>query len=345
MTEASAPAAPRAAAAPDAATGAAPRRACDAAPEPASDAAPRPGSGPVAVPSDPSGGVVRVRLDLAYQGTHFAGWARQPGLRTVQGAIEDGFATILRGPAPRLTVAGRTDAGVHARGQVAHVDLTRAQWEALPGRSDRAPGDALVARLGGVLPGDVVVHRAAAAPAGFDARFSALHRAYRYRVVDDPARRDPLRREWVLWNRRPLDVDAMDAAVRPLLGVRDFAAFCKPRPGATTIRELQHLSWARPEDGPDAGLVVAHVRADAFCHNMVRALVGASLAVGEGRRDAGWPARLLASRRRDAGAGVVPAHGLVLEEVTYPPDEELAGRADRVRAVRNEEDVWDDGAS
>lgn len=329
MTEAPAPAAPRAA----------------AAPEPASDAAPRPGSGPVAVPSDPSGGVVRVRLDLAYQGTHFAGWARQPGLRTVQGAIEDGFATILRGPAPRLTVAGRTDAGVHARGQVAHVDLTRAQWEALPGRSDRAPGDALVARLGGVLPGDVVVHRAAAAPAGFDARFSALHRAYRYRVVDDPARRDPLRREWVLWNRRPLDVDAMDAAVRPLLGVRDFAAFCKPRPGATTIRELQHLSWARPEDGPDAGLVVAHVRADAFCHNMVRALVGASLAVGEGRRDAGWPARLLASRRRDAGAGVVPAHGLVLEEVTYPPDEELAGRADRVRAVRNEEDVWDDGAS
>ncbi len=286
--------------------------------------------------------VVRVRLDLAYQGTAFAGWARQPTLRTVQGTLEDGLATILRGAAPRLTVAGRTDAGVHARGQVAHVDLTRAQWEALPGRSDRAPEDALVARLGGVLPGDVVVHRAAQAPAGFDARFSALHRAYTYRVADDPAQRDPLRREWVLWNRRPLDVAAMDAAVRPLLGVRDFAAFCKPRPGATTIRELQHLSWSRPADGPDAGLVVAHVRADAFCHNMVRALVGASLAVGEGRRDVGWPAELLASRRRDAGAGVVPAHGLVLEEVTYPPDAELAARADRIRAVRNEEDVWED---
>jgi tRNA pseudouridine38-40 synthase len=284
---------------------------------------------------------VRVRLDLAYQGTDFAGWARQPALRTVQGAIEDGLATLLRGPAPRLTVAGRTDAGVHARGQVAHVDLTRAQWDALPGRSDRTAGGALVARLGGVLPGDVVVHRAAAAPPGFDARFSALHRAYRYRVADDPARRDPLRREWVLWNRRPLDVEAMDAAVRPLLGVRDFAAFCKPRPGATTIRELQHLSWSRPGDGPDAGLVVAHVRADAFCHNMVRALVGASLAVGEGRRDVAWPAQLLASRRRDSGAGVVPAHGLVLEEVTYPPDDELADRAERVRAVRNEEDVWE----
>ncbi|SDF83769.1 tRNA pseudouridine38-40 synthase [Cellulosimicrobium cellulans] len=290
------------------------------------------------VPDD----VVRVRLDLAYQGTAFAGWARQPTLRTVQGTIEEGLATILRGAAPRLTVAGRTDAGVHARGQVAHVDLARAQWEALPGRSDRAPGDALVARLGGVLPGDVVVHRATRAPAGFDARFSALHRAYTYRVADDPAQRDPLRREWVLWNRRPLDVAAMDAAVRPLLGVRDFAAFCKPRPGATTIRELQHLSWSRPTDGPDAGLVVAHVRADAFCHNMVRALVGASLAVGEGRRGVGWPAELLASRRRDAGAGVVPAHGLVLEEVTYPPDAELAARADRIRAVRNEEDVWED---
>lgn len=303
-----------------------------------------PSAPPAPDPPRPDGpdDVVRVRLDLAYQGTAFAGWARQPTLRTVQGTIEEGLATILRDAAPRLTVAGRTDAGVHARGQVAHVDLGRAQWEALPGRSDRAPGDALVARLGGVLPGDVVVHRATRAPVGFDARFSALHRAYTYRVADDPAQRDPLRREWVLWNRRPLDVAAMDAAVRPLLGVRDFAAFCKPRPGATTIRELQHLSWSRPTDGPDAGLVVAHVRADAFCHNMVRALVGASLAVGEGRRGVGWPAELLASRRRDAGAGVVPAHGLVLEEVTYPPDAELAARADRIRAVRNEEDVWED---
>ncbi|OLT49483.1 tRNA pseudouridine(38-40) synthase TruA [Cellulosimicrobium sp. CUA-896] len=282
-----------------------------------------------------------MRLDLAYEGTAFAGWARQPGLRTVQGAVEDGLATLLRGDPPRLTVAGRTDAGVHARGQVAHLDLTSAQWDALPGRSDRSPGDALVARLAGVLPPDVVVRRATAAPEGFDARFSALRRAYTYRVADDPLLRDPLRRGWTLWNRRPLDVAAMDEAVRPLLGVRDFAAFCKPRPGATTIRELQHLSWSRPVDGPDAGLVVAHVRADAFCHNMVRALVGASLAVGEGRRDVTWPAALLASRRRDGGAGVVPAHGLVLEEVTYPPDAQLAERAERVRAVRNDEDVWD----
>lgn len=294
-----------------------------------------------AAPHVPGPGLVRVRLDLAYQGTAFAGWARQPGLRTVQGALEDGLATLLRGDPPRLTVAGRTDAGVHARGQVAHVDLAEAHWAGLPGRSDRSPGAALVARLAGVLPPDVVVRDARPAPAGFDARFSALHRSYTYRVADDPALRDPLRREWTLWNRRPLDVAAMDEAVRPLLGVRDFAAFCKPRPGATTIRELQHLSWTRPADGPDAGLVVAHVRADAFCHNMVRALVGASLAVGERRRDVTWPAVLLAGRRRDGGAGVVPAHGLVLEAVTYPPDAGLADRAERIRAVRNEEDVWD----
>jgi tRNA pseudouridine38-40 synthase len=156
------------------------------------------------------------------------------------------------------------------------------------------------------------------------------------------ALRDPLRRTHVLWARRPLDVAAMHAAVQPLVGVRDFAAFCKPRPGATTIRELQHVAWERPDAGPDAGLVLAHVRADAFCHNMVRALVGASVAVGEGRRDVAWPAEVLASRRREAGAGVAPAHGLVLEQVSYPPDDELAARAERVRARRMDEDVWED---
>ncbi len=285
--------------------------------------------------------LVRVRLDLAYQGTDFAGWAVQPGLRTVQGTLESGLATLLRGAAPRVTVAGRTDAGVHARGQVVHVDLTPAQWDALPGRSGRSSGDALVARLGGVLPSDVVVHRAGPAPAGFDARFSALHRRYTYRIADDVTLRDPLRRAWVLWHRRPLDVEAMGEAMAPLRGVRDFAAYCKPRPGATTIRELQEMRWHRPSEGVDAGLVVAHVRADAFCHNMVRALVGAAVAVGEGRRDVTWPAELLSARRRDAGAGVVPAHGLVLEEVIYPPDDALAERAGRVRALRMDEDVDD----
>jgi tRNA pseudouridine38-40 synthase len=300
---------------------------------------------PPATPADAA--TLRVRLDLAYDGTDFAGWARQPRLRTVQGVLEDGLATILRTEAlglelPRLTVAGRTDAGVHARGQVAHVDVPVSRWAEMPGRSDRAPGRALVDRLSGVLPRDVVVHRAEPAPEGFDARFSATFRSYTYRIADRPALRDPLRRAHVLWARRPLDVAAMHAAVQPLVGVRDFAAYCRPRPGATTIRELQHVAWERPDAGPDTGLVLAHVRADAFCHNMVRALVGASVAVGEGRRDVAWPAEVLASRRREAGAGVAPAHGLVLEEVSYPPDEELAARAERIRARRMDEDVWED---
>nr|BFF18955.1 hypothetical protein GCM10025730_24760 [Promicromonospora thailandica] len=167
--------------------------------------------------------LIRVRLDLAYDGTRFAGWARQPDLRTVQGTLEAGLAQVLRSeqrglPAPRLTVAGRTDSGVHARGQVAHVDVDPEGWAALPGRSDRSPGESLVTRLGGVLPGDLVVRRAAPAPEGFDARFSALRRRYTYRIADAPGLRDPLRRDHVLWTRKALDVAAMDAAVRPWSG-------------------------------------------------------------------------------------------------------------------------------
>jgi tRNA pseudouridine38-40 synthase len=279
--------------------------------------------------------VPRIRLDLAYDGSDFAGWARQPGLRTVQGTLEDALGRVLRlDPAPRVTVAGRTDAGVHARGQVAHVDLPEDVWTAVPGRSARPPGDALVSRLTGVLPRDVVVHRTGVAAAGFDARFSALRRRYAYRVADRAALRDPLRRHHVLWHPRPLDDRAMHAAAADLVGHHDFAAFCKPREGATTVRTLEVFDWERPVDGPDAGLVVATVQADAFCHSMVRALVGASIAVGEGRRAVEWPADLLAGRRRDPGGAVVPPHGLTLEEVAYPPDEDLDARARQTRAVR-----------
>lgn len=295
-------------------------------------------------PPAPDAAPVRVRVDLAYDGTDFAGWARQPGLRTVQGVVEDGLALVLRsehrGEAPpRVTVAGRTDAGVHARGQVLHVDVPAAAWATVPGRSDRTPEESLVTRMGGVLPPDVVVTGVRVAPEGFDARFSAVARRYVYRVCDDPALRDPLRRAHVLWTRRPLDVGAMHEAAGRVLGRHDFAAYCKPRPGATTIRTLDELTWERPETGPDAGLVVATVRADAFCHSMVRALVGASLAVGEGRRSVDWPAELLVGGRRDPGSAVVAAHGLTLEEVVYPPDAELAERQLRTRAVRSADDV------
>ncbi|WP_278236556.1 tRNA pseudouridine(38-40) synthase TruA [Isoptericola sp. AK164] len=296
-------------------------------------------------PVTPDDATVRVRLDLAYAGTGFAGWAAQPGLRTVQGVLEEALATILRTeplglPRPRLTVAGRTDAGVHARGQVAHVDVPRDRWDAMPGRSDRTPARALVDRLAGVLPSDVVVHEAEVAPPGFDARFSALSRTYRYRIADEHPLRDPLQREWVLWHRRSLDVAAMDAAAAPLTGLHDFAAFCKPRAGATTIRELTRFSWSRPDDGPDAGLVVAEVVADAFCHSMVRALVGMSLAVGEGRRPAADAATVLAGGDRGAAAAVAPACGLTLEHVAYPVAEaELGRRALRIRARRRADEV------
>ncbi|WP_432483572.1 tRNA pseudouridine synthase A [Kineococcus esterisolvens] len=279
---------------------------------------------------------MRLRLDLGYDGAGFAGWAEQPGLRTVQGELTRALGRVLRlDPPPRLTVAGRTDAGVHARGQVAHVDVPAEALAAAPGRSGSTPQAALLRRLAGVLPPDVRVHAVQEAPAGFDARFSALRRRYAYRVSDHPAGVPPLRRHDVLGHRRPLDVAAMDAAARALVGLHDFAAYCKPREGATTVRALLGYSWRREEDGPDAGLLVADVRADAFCHSMVRALVGAALAVGDGRRGADWPAQVLLRGVRDPGVAVVAPHGLCLEEVSYPPDAELAARAREARAVRS----------
>jgi len=282
---------------------------------------------------------VRLRLDLSYDGSGFSGWARQPELRTVQGVLEDALATVLRTerlglPAPRLTVAGRTDTGVHARGQVAHVDVDTETWFAVVGRSGLTPEESLVRRLAGVCPADVVVHRAAVAPEGFDARFSALDRRYVYRLSDDAGTRDPLRRASVVWHHRPLGADAMARAAEPLAGLHDFAAFCKPRDGATTIRTLTSFTWERPVEGADGGLVVATVVADAFCHHMVRALVGASLAVGEGRRDPGWLGSLLDGARGDLSEALAPPHGLTLESVAYPSDAELAVRADQTRARR-----------
>jgi tRNA pseudouridine38-40 synthase len=277
-----------------------------------------------------NGSAVRLRLDLAYDGAGFVGWARQPGLRSVQGELETALGTVLRldGPAS-VTVAGRTDSGVHARGQVAHVDVPATAYEAAPGRSDRPPAEALARRLTGVLPPDVVVHRVSVAPEGFDARFSAIWRRYSYTIVDTEGRRDPLQRGSQLWHPRRLDVEAMDAAARRLLGEHDFLAYCKPREGATTIRALVAFGWRRVD-----GLVVAEVRADAFCHSMVRSLVGAMLAVGESRWEVDRPRELLELVRRDSTITVVPPHGLVLEEVGYPPDDALADRASVARSLR-----------
>jgi tRNA pseudouridine38-40 synthase len=273
---------------------------------------------------------VRVRVDLAYDGTGFSGWAAQPGLRTVEDELARAWATVLRIDPPRLTVGGRTDAGVHARGAVAHLDVPVEAWEAMPGRSERTPGQAAVARLAGVLPADVVVRSAQVAPAGFDARFSALDRRYTYRLCDDPPRLDPLRRHDTVRHRRALDVGAMDRAAGGLVGLHEFAAFCRRREGATTVRTLLTYRWERAEDGT----LVATVAADAFCHSMVRALVGATVVVGEGREDEGWPARVRDRGVRDPRVPVMPAHGLTLEEVRYPSEGELAARAEQARARR-----------
>jgi len=277
---------------------------------------------------------VRLRLDLSYDGTGFAGWAVQPGQRTAQGELTAALERVMRLGEVRLIVAGRTDAGVHARGQVVHLDVPQATWESLPGRSAGRvePDQALLRRLAGVLAPDLVVRGARLAPAGFDARFSAIWRRYAYRVADSEGVRDPLTRAHVLWlrPRRVLDLDQMTAAMTPLLGEHDFLPFCRPKASGTTIRTLQDLRWERDA----AGLAVLHVRADAFCHRMVRSLVGVSLAVGEQDRTASWPCEVLAAGKRDGSVPVAPARGLTLEEVGYPADTGLAERARVSRAVR-----------
>jgi tRNA pseudouridine38-40 synthase len=266
---------------------------------------------------------VRIRLDLAYDGTQFHGWAAQPGLRTVEAELAGALATVLRSDAVALTCAGRTDAGVHARGQVVHVDVAETDLAVV--------GDGLLRRLNGVLPPDVRVRALAQAPAGFDSRFAALERRYAYRVADTAAAVDPLARHQVLTWPRPLELGPMNRAAAALVGQHDFASFCRRREGATTIRTLLELGWSRV----DGGLAVATVRADAFCHSMVRSLVGCLLAVGDGRRPPEWAAQLLHASRRDPAVSVAPAHGLTLEEVVYPPDAELAGRAEVTRARRH----------
>jgi tRNA pseudouridine38-40 synthase len=274
---------------------------------------------------------MRVRLDIAYDGTHFRGWARQPGLRTVQGTLEDALARVL-GDVAALTVAGRTDAGVHARGQVAHLDLSAAQEARLRRTRDADPVGTLARRVQGVLGPypDVALTAASIAPDGFDARFSAVWRRYEYRIADDVAGYDPIGRDRTTTFRGALDAAAMDGAARSLTGLHDFAAYCKPREEATTIRTLLEFDWRRD----DAGILVANVKADAFCHSMVRALVGACAAVGAGRLEVADAARLRDALERTSAFKVLAARGLTLTEVGYPADDLLAARATQTRARR-----------
>jgi tRNA pseudouridine38-40 synthase len=283
---------------------------------------------PIAVsaePGEPS--QVRWRMDLSYDGTNFSGWAAQVGRRTVQGELEPWITRVLRLDEPaELVCAGRTDAGVHARGQVAHMDLAPTVI------SDGGVG--LTRRLNKVLGGDCVVRRISAAPPGFDARFAAIWRRYVYRLSDAEVPPDPLYRHQTAQVHSEVDLARLNEEAATLVGLRDFGAFCRRREGATTIRTLLELAGRRVPSGPMAGVVECTVRADAFCHSMVRSLVGALVAVATGQRDHEWLVGVTERGVRDSTITVMPAAGLTLEEVGYPADHELAKRALEARAKR-----------
>ncbi len=266
----------------------------------------------------------RLRLDVSYDGTDFSGWAAQPTRRTVAGVLTETLDLVLGvGTATGLTVAGRTDAGVHATGQVCHLDLPAEAWRQREGT--------LLRRLARLLPPDVRVRAMIEVPAEFDARFSATFRRYEYRVTDIPWGAEPLRRRDTLAWPKPLDLAALNAAAAGLVGEHDFAAYCRRKENATTLREVTRLDWRRDPDG----ILVATVQADAFCQNMVRSLVGAMLVAGDGRRPVEWPASLLSRRERSSEVTVAPAHGLALVEVGYPVDPAgYARRAELTRRLR-----------
>lgn len=275
---------------------------------------------------------MRVRLDLAYDGNAYRGWAAQPDQPTVEGALRQALQTIVRRPVP-VTVAGRTDAGVHARRQVVHLDLEPNEWEALARGRAIEPAEAMLRRLSGVLgreDGAVVVRSVTQVPDDFDARFSALRRTYTYRIADRRQLWDPLRRGDTAWLTGPVDAAAMDAEAISVLGLHDFGSFCRPRERSTTIRDLSSFRITRGEDD----VVQAWITADAFCHHMVRALIGACIDVGQGRRQPGWLMERLGEPSWDHRVRLAPPQGLVLEQVEYPAAEQLGARAEQTRARR-----------
>lgn len=265
--------------------------------------------------------ITRFRLDITYDGSEFSGWAIQPEQRTVQGELQR-VLTYLGGHDIDVTCAGRTDAGVHARGQVAHCDA-------------ESIGQLTVERINRALPDDIRIRTITEVTTDFDARFSALWRRYSYTVCDDPRGRDPLHRRYQLGVGNPLDIVAMNQAAQPLIGEHDFSSYCKLKDHGTRVREILDLRWERDVD-PATGIATAvmHVTADAFCHSMVRSLAGALIPVGERRKPIDYPQSALEMKARTAGVTVMPAHPLVLEEVRYPPESEWARRQHLTRSVR-----------
>jgi len=240
-----------------------------------------------------------VRLDLEYDGSGFRGWASQPGLRTVQGEVEAALATVLREPV-QLTVAGRTDTGVHALGQVASF-VTDAEIR-----------DDLARRLNGVCPDDVGVTAATAVDDGFDARHSAKSRSYLYRVLarSTPS---PFEQGRALWWPHRYDLEALQACATVLPGTHDFTAFTPTQTDHVRFdRDVLAASWEQEDN-----ILGFRITADAFMRNMVRVLVGTMLEVGGERRTLESFEQLLAGAARDAAGDTAPPHGLFLESVSY----------------------------
>ena len=244
-----------------------------------------------------------IRLTLAYDGTGFRGWAgqRDPSIRTIEGVLSTHLERVLQG-AVKLSVAGRTDAGVLARGQVASLTTD----------SSVAP-ERLQKALNGALAPEVVVVDAREAPQGFDARFSAGAREYVYRI-DEAVLPDPFTARFVWHRPGHLRLRPMRDAARLLVGEHDFASFCR-HPGAdrSTVRDLRRLTVGRQGD-----VLSIRAVANAFLHHMVRSLVGTLVAVGEGTIEAGAMPAILEARDREGAGAPAPARGLTLERVSYP---------------------------
>ena len=265
-------------------------------------------------------GLTRLRGTLAYDGKDFFGWGIQPDKRTVQATVEHAVATVLRIDQVTVQCAGRTDAGVHARGQVVHFDVPTST---LMDMND------LVYKFNSLLPEDVAFLNLEITTPDFDARFSALARNYSYLIYlsgRNPLLRNHAHRSWM-----PLNLADMQQASQRLLGLHDFAAFCRKREGATTIRTLLRFDWSETPDG----LIRADVRADAFCYSMVRGLVGAVLEVGEGKRPVEWITQYLQGRARQPEIYAAPALGLTFESVEYPSADQFAIRVQETLRVRD----------
>ena len=269
----------------------------------------------------PESGFFRFRVDLSYDGTNFSGWGKQPDRRTVQSEVEAALSQVFDRRID-TTVAGRTDAGVHATGQVIHFDA--------PTKMDE-----MVYRLNRILTDEIRIIDFIEAPFGFHARFSPLRRRYIYKILDGQRTLHPVKRIDVAPYYRELNLELMNQAAETLLGENDFFSFCKFREKSTTIRTLEKFHFHRDS----SGIIIGEVDADAFCYSMVRGLVGAVAHVGEGRFPVSWVKEVLDKRERQSESLVFPAKGLTLVGVDYPEDSKLLERANQTMASRSLDEV------